>query len=92
MCHLHKCYTMISLSSFLMQTLFNSVIRMMGFLLRINFCPSDLEYCAIDLRSHLFRVVIDMKKLLLVKTERIAEVGRKRKTVKQENEFKILHM
>jgi len=72
---------MISLSSLLMQTLFNSVI--MGFLFRMNFCPSDLENYAIDLRSHIIRVAMDiMKKLLLVKTERIVEVVRKRKTVK----------
>lgn len=69
------------LSSLLMLTLFDSIIT--GFLFRIIFSPNDLEYYVIDFKNHPTNIVIGiMKKLLVVNTGYIVEVGRKRGIVK----------
>ena len=56
-----------------MLTLFYYTIT--GFLFSLNFGPSDLELHAVNLRSHLINIAIDIMKELLLMNHRIFHVS-----------------
>ena len=60
-----------------MLTLFYSTIT--GFLFRLNFGPNDLELYAVNLRSHLINIAIDIMKELLLMNHRTFHVSWKEK-------------
>ena len=60
-----------------MLTLFYSTIT--SFLFRLNFGPGDLELYAVNLRSHLINIAIDIMKELLLMNHRIFCVSWKEK-------------